>query len=464
MERFCECIKYCIIMLSLEEGMIKMKKKIKIIIALGIVVLCMGGYLVYSYIHQQNIMNSIHLEFNENTVIEYGDQVSAMDFVQSYEGEVACQDEIDTMTVGTQTIHFTVTKEKFSKEYSLDIEIKDTKNPEIVLAQEKVSIDYGGKYNLSDYVKSVTDPVDGELEFLTSDKITENQVGYYTYSDDVDTKKAGTYQVKIIAIDLNGNQSEKTIEIEVKEKVEVQTQTTTSQTQNTQTSNSQTSQTSSNTSKPSYTANPNNRVIVIDPGHQGKGNSATEAVGPGSSTKKAKVAAGATGVVSKVTESQINLDIGLKLRDELQARGYTVIMTRTSQNVNISNQERAQIGNNNQAAAVIHLHCDSASNSSARGAHTIAITKNNPYCSQLYSASSLLAQKVISSYCAATGISSRGVSYRDDLTGLNWSEVPAIYIEMGFISNATEDGLLTDSTFQYKCAKGIANGIDAYFQ
>lgn len=151
-----------------------------------------------------------------------------------------------------------------------------------------------------------------------------------------------------------------------------------------------------------------------------------------------------------------------KLRNELQTRDYTFIMIRTGQSVNISNKEHAMIGNNNHAAAVIHLHCDGAG-SSARGAHTIAPGSDNPYCPSIYSASSKLAQKVISSYCAKTGIKNRGVSYRNDLSGINWSEVPAIYIEMGFITNATEDQLLNDNAFQTKCAQGIADGINTYF-
>jgi N-acetylmuramoyl-L-alanine amidase len=138
-------------------------------------------------------------------------------------------------------------------------------------------------------------------------------------------------------------------------------------------------------------------------------------------------------------------------------------MTRTTQNVNLSNQQRAEIGNKNNAAAVIHLHCDGGE-SSVRGAHTISPAKNNPYCSEIFKASSKLAQSVIQSYSAATGIKSRGVSYRNDLTGINWSQVPSIYIEMGFISNVSEDKLLADSSFQNKCAKGIADGIDKYFQ
>ena len=139
-------------------------------------------------------------------------------------------------------------------------------------------------------------------------------------------------------------------------------------------------------------------------------------------------------------------------------------MTRTSQNVNISNAQRAQIGNQSKAGAVISIHCDGSTNSSVRGAHTIAIAKNNPYCPSIYNASSSLATKVINAYCKETGISNKGVSYRNDLTGLNWSEVPAIYIEMGFLTNPTEDQLLANDSFQSKCAKGIANGIDQYFQ
>src|SRR5699024_6995867 len=96
------------------------------------------------------------------------------------------------------------------------------------------------------------------------------------------------------------------------------------------------SSSSSTTSTQQYVPSASNKVIVIDPGHQGRGNSSLEPVGPGASTKKAKVAGGATGTTTKIPESQTTLEIGLKLRSELQSRGYTVIMTRTSQNVDIS--------------------------------------------------------------------------------------------------------------------------------
>lgn len=206
------------------------------------------------------------------------------------------------------------------------------------------------------------------------------------------------------------------------------------------------------------------KVIVINPGHQYRGNSSKEAIGPGSRTKKAKVTTGTRGVSSKQKESTINLAVGLKLKKELQKRGYKVIMTRTKQKVNISNRQRALIGNKYKADAVISLHCDGALSRSVRGAHTISIKKNNPYCKKLYSKSNLLAKYVINSYCKETKIKNRGVNHRNDLTGLNWSKVPAIYIEMGFLSNKTEDKKLASASFQIKCARGIAKGIDKYFK
>ncbi len=65
---------------------------------------------------------------------------------------------------------------------------------------------------------------------------------------------------------------------------------------------------------------------------------------------KAKVTTGATGCVTGKTESQINLEVALKLQQALQNQGYTVIMCRTSQDVDISNVQRAEIANSNNVS------------------------------------------------------------------------------------------------------------------
>ena len=76
--------------------------------------------------------------------------------------------------------------------------------------------------------------------------------------------------------------------------------------------------------------------IAIDAGHQGKGNSKTEPIGPGAKMRKPKVAYGTQGVKTKVPESKLTLQIALKLEKELKKRGYDVYMIRRKQNVNIA--------------------------------------------------------------------------------------------------------------------------------
>ena len=53
---------------------------------------------------------------------------------------------------------------------------------------------------------------------------------------------------------------------------------------------------------------------------------------------------------------------------------------------------------------------------------------------------------------------------RDDMTGFNWSTVPVILIEMGFMSNAEEDKLLATDDYRNKLAKGLYNGCVSFFK
>ena len=106
------------------------------------------------------------------------------------------------------------------------------------------------------------------------------------------------------------------------------------------------------------------KTIVIDPGHQAKGDSSKEPIGPGATETKAKVTTGATGISTKQKESELVLEVALLLEKALNQEGYNVIMTRTTNNVNISNQERATIANNANADAFIRIHADSYDNSS----------------------------------------------------------------------------------------------------
>lgn len=205
------------------------------------------------------------------------------------------------------------------------------------------------------------------------------------------------------------------------------------------------------------------KVVVIDAGHQLKGDLSKEPIGPGASQTKAKVTYGNCGVKTGTPEYEINLLISLKLQAELESRGYTVIMCRTENDVNLSNSERAMIANDANADAFIRVHANGSEYSSVHGAMTMCQTAENPYNGDQYEASRLLSECVLEGVVDETGCKKQGVFEDDTMSGINWSQVPVTVIEVGYLSNADEEALLVTDDYQNLVAAGIADGVDAYF-
>lgn len=214
----------------------------------------------------------------------------------------------------------------------------------------------------------------------------------------------------------------------------------------------------------SVVASTNGFTVCIDPGHQQYGISATEPNGPGSSVMKAKLTTGTSGCVTGNVEYQVNLDVSLKLQAELVSRGYGVVMIRTNNDCPLSNAERAQVANASGAQIFVRVHCNSLSNSAVTGTINYAPSPANPYLNaDLVNKSNTLAALLADRMCARTGAQNRGVLQDDGMTGINWCTIPVSIVEMGFMSNPTEDQLLGDPAYQTKLALGMADGIDAYF-
>ena len=203
-------------------------------------------------------------------------------------------------------------------------------------------------------------------------------------------------------------------------------------------------------------------VIAIDAGHQAHGNFGQEPIGPGASTMKTKVAGGTSGTTSGVPEYQLTLDVSLKLRDALEEKGYQVVMIRETNDVDITNSERAQIANDADADAFIRVHANGSDSASANGAMTICQTSSNPYNSEYYEDSKRLSELVLDAYTEATGIRKERVWETDTMSGINWCMVPVTIIELGYMTNPEEDMKMQDEEFQNTMVEGIVAGIETY--
>ncbi|WP_258879726.1 N-acetylmuramoyl-L-alanine amidase [Clostridium estertheticum] len=202
------------------------------------------------------------------------------------------------------------------------------------------------------------------------------------------------------------------------------------------------------------------KVVVIDPGHASITSLEQEKQAPGSTIMKIKEPGGAEGINTKTPEYVVNMAVAVRLKVLLIKKGYTVIMTKTENKQMLGNIARAQVGNDSKANLVIRIHADSNDNSSVSGASMLVPT-DTKNTDPIYKLSKQYGQVVFRKLINNVGMNDRGVVERDDMTGFNWSKVPVILVEMGFLSNTSEEKLLITESYQDKLAKGLAEGIDA---
>jgi N-acetylmuramoyl-L-alanine amidase len=200
-------------------------------------------------------------------------------------------------------------------------------------------------------------------------------------------------------------------------------------------------------------------VVVIDPGHDLRANPETEPIGPGSSTRKIKDGGGTRGVVSGLTEADLNMRVSLRLRTLLERAGVRVVMTRTrTAGTSIGNIARARVANQARAGLFLRVHADGSPDPASRGTHTLYPAMRRGWTDDVYAPSRRAARVLLEELVRALGFPDRGLRERSDFTGFNWADVPVVLVELGFMTNPIDDRLLATADYQRRAAVGLCRG------
>lgn len=170
-------------------------------------------------------------------------------------------------------------------------------------------------------------------------------------------------------------------------------------------------------------------LVVIDPGHGGWD--------PGA-------------MAGDINEKDIVLDISIEIERLLIEKNIDYYMIRT-EDIYVSLEDRAQIANEKKGRLFISIHNNSFTDSAQSG----ILTAYNPY-----SPNGKDMAKIMQSKIKELGMKNRDIMARPNLYVLRHTEMPALLLEIGFMSNKKDLKLLTAGDFQKKCAKQVVSGVE----
>jgi len=206
-------------------------------------------------------------------------------------------------------------------------------------------------------------------------------------------------------------------------------------------------------------------TIGIDADHQRVSNAEQEPLSPGDTNTKDKSLPGYIGTWSGIGEYVINLQVALKLKQELEALGATVVMSRESHDVNISSAERAQAMNDARVDFWITLNVASSQDEEEKGIFMRIPAEGSMDTgdTRVYGKNQRLAQLLIKNVVAATGAENIGIKTTKNNTEFNWSQMPVCQVTMGYLTNEEEERPLITKAYQQKIVNGLIKGIKEYF-
>ena len=177
------------------------------------------------------------------------------------------------------------------------------------------------------------------------------------------------------------------------------------------------------------------RMVALDPGHGG--------ADPGA-------------VRDGVLEKDVNLDVARTAGELLVKRGYRVVATREA-DVAVALAERVRIVARAGADVLVSVHCNAVEDESPQGIET--------WHQQEDAGGKALAEAVQARAVAITNAKDRKVkATAGGIYVLRWAGRPAVLVEMGFLSNATERRVLSSAPYRQSLASAIVEGIEEYYR
>lgn len=218
------------------------------------------------------------------------------------------------------------------------------------------------------------------------------------------------------------------------------------------------------------------RTVVIDPGHNPRNRDHTreinEKVDIGTGRKECDTTG--TSTDDGYAEARFTLDVSHRLRTLLEAEGARVRLTHDADRpFGPCIGERARIGNEAKADAVVSVHADGSAVGN-RGFHVIlpaAVKGGGADTSKIVKSSADLGARIAGHFVRTTGSApsnyiggNTGLDTRNDLGGLNLSTVPKVFAECGNMRDPKDAALLTSASWRQKAAQGLADGITSYLK
>ena len=205
------------------------------------------------------------------------------------------------------------------------------------------------------------------------------------------------------------------------------------------------------------------KIVVIDPANQAVVNAEQVEIGPNSEETKQGASTGNVGTILGTKESELNLTYAKLLKTELESRGYEVILTRETDEINLSNKARAEIANASSATTFVRIQMNFSENSSLSGVMAVCMPADSTFNGGLHNDSYRLATRLLEGVLEKTACINQGIYETDQMTAINWSQIPVALIKLGYLSNAEDEGKLVDASYQQEVVKGLADGLDAYY-